>query len=594
MAPAALAASDESCMMRRLMKGTDRRRHVVSSKMNAIWSVALVAITALCALSQSVEAANGQLSSECPVHGAVLGANLSAVVTACNIYYPFKSDSQKGCCPKVLTFLQNQLYDANNLEIVTSDSNACGACLNDVAARLSSSQAIDVYSVCQNVPYAVCDPSVIGGGGGQGGSVGDGPVVPAIVPVTANRTCPVTSYAELYLAVPDIAANLLVTCGLASFTTNQICVSPCMTYVSLAITAMAAAGASGTYVSEYVSDCQNTVASILVANGITISAVTKIQQCPLYTPWRVPPYVRPYYLGQQSCNLTAPADLKLYLDAAGVWTNCAASDPTFAGSPHCPICAAAIYRAAIMIPPVNVSTQEAVGGCFMAVLQAFATQAVPQLVAAVQNCMNNPLPASSLCPINGFSGITDITFLQNLDLACSPQALQQPGGCATCRASVMPAVLNVPGIQVWSDQMLANCAQVVGGGYALWRGDNTTTAGIAVTECFEQGIPYAPTLCALNSTATCGEYAAPPPAPPSPPVSRPLPSPSPSPKPCPPPAAVPPPPPPPDCGRHPPTRIRRQQRRVLRHGCSRPRLRVVYVTNLELTSGVLSNNLSPT
>lgn len=54
-----------------------------------------------------------------------------------------------------------------------------------------------------------------------------------------------------------------------------------MTYVSLAITAMAAAGASGTYVSEYVSDCQNSVASILVANGITISAVTKIQQCPV-------------------------------------------------------------------------------------------------------------------------------------------------------------------------------------------------------------------------------------------------------------------------------------------------------------------------
>lgn len=71
--------------------------------------------------------------------------------------------------------------------------------------------------------------------------------------------------------------------------------------------------------------------------------------CQLYTPWRVPAYLRPYYLGQQSCNLTAPADLKLYLDAAGVWTNCAASDPTFAGSPHCPICTAAIYRAAIMV-----------------------------------------------------------------------------------------------------------------------------------------------------------------------------------------------------------------------------------------------------
>lgn len=52
-----------------------------------------------------------------------------------------------------------------------------------------------------------------------------------------------------------------------------------MSYVSLAITAMAAAGASGTYVSEYVSDCQNTVASILVQNGLTIAAVTKIQQC---------------------------------------------------------------------------------------------------------------------------------------------------------------------------------------------------------------------------------------------------------------------------------------------------------------------------
>lgn len=43
--------------------------------------------------------------------------------------------------------VQNQLYDANNLELVTSNSSACGACLNDVAARLSSSQAIDVYSV---------------------------------------------------------------------------------------------------------------------------------------------------------------------------------------------------------------------------------------------------------------------------------------------------------------------------------------------------------------------------------------------------------------------------------------------------------------
>lgn len=75
-----------------------------------------------------------------------------------------------------------------------------------------------LFQVCQNVPYTVCDPSVIGGGG-QGGSVGDGPVVPAIVPGTANRTCPITSYADLYLAVPDIAANLLVTCGLASFNT---------------------------------------------------------------------------------------------------------------------------------------------------------------------------------------------------------------------------------------------------------------------------------------------------------------------------------------------------------------------------------------
>lgn len=44
-------------------------------------------------------------------------------------------------------------------------------------------------------------------------------------------------------------------------------------------------------------------------------------------------------------------------------------------------------RLRAQIPPVNASTQEEVGGCFMAVLQAFATQAVPQLVAAVQNCM---------------------------------------------------------------------------------------------------------------------------------------------------------------------------------------------------------------
>lgn len=35
-------------------------------------------------------------------------------------------------------------------------------------------------------------------------------------------------------------------------------------------------------------------------------------------------------------------------------------------------------------------------------------------------------------------------------------------------------------------QKISGSPQVVGGGYALWRGDNTTTSGIAVTECFEQ------------------------------------------------------------------------------------------------------------
>lgn len=57
------------------------------------------------------------------------------------------------------------------------------------------------------------------GGGGQGSTVGDGPVVPAIQPPTSNRTCPLSTYAQLYLAVPEIAENLLATCGAASTTT---------------------------------------------------------------------------------------------------------------------------------------------------------------------------------------------------------------------------------------------------------------------------------------------------------------------------------------------------------------------------------------
>lgn len=73
----------------------------------------------------------------------------------------------------------------------------------------------------------------------------------------------------------------------------------------------------------------------------------------LYTPWQVPDYLRPYYTGQQRCNLTTPAALKLYMDAAGVWSDCAASDPTFAGSPHCPLCTASIYQAAIMVRSIT-------------------------------------------------------------------------------------------------------------------------------------------------------------------------------------------------------------------------------------------------
>lgn len=62
--------------------------------------------------------------------------------------------------------------------------------------------------------------------------------------------------------------------------------------------------------------------------------------------------------------------------------------------------------------------------------------------------------------MNEFSNIANTQLLQKIDLACSSQALQQPTGCDSCRATIMPAVLDVPGIQVWSGQMLSNCAQV--------------------------------------------------------------------------------------------------------------------------------------